>query len=110
MTQSTFSAASIPSGEELYNKLMAGIEPELLTQNLPTLEEKYKNESPEDAKARAAKYDKAFAEYEKQLAAYMSGMQRQVTTYKRTALQSAEAEDRTRDRATLQSLETEFSS
>ncbi len=102
------SAPLIPTGEELYDRLMAEIEPELLTKNLPTLDEKYKGESPEDAKVRADRYDKAFAEYEKRLAEYMGSLKGKVNSYRRTAMQSAEAEDRVHDTDILKTLESKF--
>ena len=62
----------IPSGEEMYDQIMSQIEPDLVTAQLPLLKEKYKDETPEQAKARADRYNRAFAEYEKQFAAYGS--------------------------------------
>lgn len=49
----------------LYDTLMSHIEPDLMTENLPTLEEKYKDETPEQHKARMASYDRAFELFDK---------------------------------------------
>lgn len=96
---------TIPTGEELYNALMSKIEPDLVTSVLPTLDAKYKGESKEDAAARAKRYEAAFAEYEKQLKAYVAGLQGQVHQYKRAAIQSAEKDERTKEGTELNSLE-----
>jgi hypothetical protein len=98
----------IPTGEELYNFLMKDIEPDLLTSQLPLLDERYKNESPEAAAARAARYEKAFAEYEKRLSAYMAELNAKVREYQRTAMQSIEHEERAEEEQKLSGLEQQM--
>ncbi len=102
--------ADIPSGETLYNQLMGEIEPELLAGNLPLLEEKYKTEPPAQAKVRADRYEKAFAEYDKRLKAYLGDLDQRARTYQRMALKSAEEKEREEDDTALHSIETAFSS
>ncbi len=59
-----------PVGTVLYDELMSGIEPDLVTGQLPLLVEKYKDESSERRQERVERYKKAFMEYEKQFRAY----------------------------------------
>lgn len=98
----------IPTGEELYNFLMKDIEADLLTDQLPLLDEKYKSETPDQAAARAQRYDKAFAEYEKRLAAYMAELNAKVREYQRTAMQSIEGQERAEEEKKLDGLEQQM--
>lgn len=98
---------TIPSGQEIYDSIMAGIDPELTTAGLETLDTKYTTETEEEKAARAARYDSAFAEYDKQFDAYNSKWMESLRTYKRTAIASVEKENRdTEDRAALDSIES----
>lgn len=72
---------AIPSGEEIYDQIMGKIEPELMTAVLPTLKEKYKDETPEAAKVRAQRYQVAFAEYDKQYAVYLQSQEGTMRSY-----------------------------
>lgn len=47
-------------GDVLYNAIIRAIEPDLLTCNLDTLDEKYKGESAEEHAARMQRYRDAF--------------------------------------------------
>lgn len=80
----------IPSGEEVYDSIMGGIEPELVTTVLPTLKEKYKDETPAAAKARAERYEKAFAEYDKRYAQYIASQQQGIQTYEKQFMQGVQ--------------------
>jgi Skp family chaperone for outer membrane proteins len=100
----------IPTGDELYNQLMSGIEKDLTTDQLPLLDEKYKNETPDQAEARAARYEKAFAEYDKQLAAYLAQLEAKVRSYQNAARKSLEHEEHEKDEKELSGLEQAISS
>jgi hypothetical protein len=93
------------TGDELYNLLMLDIEPELTTALLPTLDEKYKDEAPEESKARAERYEKAFAEYDKKFEEYVSTAKQRIHERKREALTMAEGDDREKETGDLQNLE-----
>ena len=95
----------IPTGDELYNLLMGGIEPDLTTDQLPLLDEKYAAETPEQAKIRAARYEKAFAEYDKQLNAYLAKLEAKVREYQSAARQSVENEERQKEGQALSGIE-----
>jgi hypothetical protein len=61
---------TVRTGEEVYNMIMGKIEPELVLDQIPLLDEKYKNETEPEKKTRLTRYQKAYAEYEKQYEAY----------------------------------------
>lgn len=84
----------LPTGDEIYDALMSKIDMELITVNIPTLDEKYKNESPADQVLRLKRYQTAYAEYDKAYAAWIQTLQGAVQTYRRHALRSAEERDR----------------
>ncbi len=103
--QNASSALQIPSGDELYNTLMSKIDPDLTTDQLPLLDQKYAGETPEQAQVRAQRYEKAFAEYDKQLAAYLAALEAKVHQYQSTARKSLEHEERTKEEQQLSGLE-----
>lgn len=52
------------SAEWIYDEIMRHIEPELMLDSIPTLEQRYQEESDEDRTARLGQYQKAFAIYD----------------------------------------------
>lgn len=106
---STASAGfAIPTGQELYDLLMAKIEPDLVTDQLPLLDAKYAKETPAQIKARAERYEKAFAEYDRQLAEYLGKLKEKVHEFQTTARQSIEHEVKEKEEKKLTSLEDEI--
>lgn len=61
----------LPTGKDVYDALMGLIEPELVTAELPRLEERFTSDSPDDRKARMQRYAAAFKAYEKAFADYI---------------------------------------
>lgn len=100
----------LPASDDVYDQIMGGIEPELVSTGIPSLTTKYKNETPQQATARAARYAKAFAEYDKQFQDYVTALDAKVHTYQRDALASAEKRDRTQDEQAMAGLEGQISS
>lgn len=100
---------SIPQGNEVYDMLMAKIEPDLVTTQLPLLDAKYKNETPAEAKSRSERYEKAFAEYDKQMEEYLANLRTQVRVYQSTARASVEHEERAKEEQELTGLEQAMS-
>ncbi len=100
----------IPDGDALYAQIMGGIEPDLVPGTIGALKEKYAGETPEQAKARAARYERAFAEYDQQYAAYMQETEAKVRTYEHAAIASVEYDDRADEDAQMQDLESAISS
>lgn len=87
----------ILGGRELYDAIMGQIEPELTTAGLATLDQLYADETPEQKKQRAARYNAAFAEYEKRFKQYNTDWLGQFTAFQRQALASVESIDRADD-------------
>ena len=89
--------------------IMGKIEPELTTENLATLEEKYKGESKEDMKKRAERYKAAFLEYKRQYAIYKKEQEDNVKTYSRSVMGAVEGKSAARDQNKLDDLESAIS-
>lgn len=102
-------ADAVARGQQVYNQIMAGIEPELVSDVLPTLAEKYKDETAEQAEARRQRYEAAYAEYDKRYAQYMTNMATQVHTLQRTVRADIETDERKEESNTLTSLEDSIS-
>lgn len=87
---------------------MSHIEPELVTDAAKTLEEKYKNETPENHAQRMKRYDLAFERYEQAYGEYMATLDTQVTRYRRQAFSHTELEDRASDQTLLDQIGSAF--
>lgn len=66
---------TLPTGEEIYNAIMAQIEPDLVTTSGVTTDAPIDGESPVQFSARLEKYRKAFALYEKCFNAFVAHLQ-----------------------------------
>lgn len=100
----------IPSGAEIYNMLMKQIEPELTTDQMALLNEKYKDQPPAEVKARVARYNRAFNEYDRRFEEYVVLLKEQVNSYRKLVISRAEAEMQVEEETQLQSLESNISS
>ena len=99
----------IPSGQEIYDAVMREIEPELISTSLPTLNEKYKDETPVEKEARKERYNKAFAEYYKRYTTRIAQLEEQVRCYRKEAMRSAEAVNTELEQKKLFALENSMS-
>lgn len=102
------SLLQMPTGREVYDGLMSKINPELLTDNLPHLDEKYVDETPEQRKARYAKYQQDFAAYDEAYATWIAEVEALADKMCKEALETAEAESRTQEEAVLQDVESQM--
>lgn len=75
--------------EEIYNLLMADIEPELMTDILPFLDDIYADESAEDRKARWTWYQRAFEMFTEQYDAFTNACMHYYTDLRSKALATA---------------------
>ncbi|PIQ76450.1 hypothetical protein COU78_06385 [Candidatus Peregrinibacteria bacterium CG10_big_fil_rev_8_21_14_0_10_49_24] len=100
----------LPSGTEIYDALMSAIEPELLSANLPSLEEKYANETLRQKKEREMRYQKAFAAYDKAYKGWIADLSSAVEAKRRDAYEVAEEETKHKDEALLGDIESQFNS
>ncbi|MDD5041113.1 MAG: hypothetical protein PHX87_00315 [Candidatus Peribacteraceae bacterium] len=96
------------SGKEIYDGIMRAIEPELTTDQIPLMKEKYKDETPEERKARGERYAKAMEEYEKRYAQYLQEQDAKVRSFKIGAIHFAEGKASDGDRQKLKSIESSF--
>ena len=94
--------------EEIYDNIMSQIEPELTTEEIHTLDEKYKDETEEQRKGRMARYEKAYAHFDKEVDTFLGNVQEKARESKRTSLKKKEAEVRRKEEAALNNLEEAF--
>jgi RPA family protein len=94
------------SGKEIYDSIMQQIEPELVSVMLPTLKEKYKNETAEEKTKRKDRYNKAFAKYHEMYTAYMADLDARIHRYHKEAMRSIEDFTRRGEDRALEELET----
>jgi len=92
------------TGEQIYDSIMSGIEPELVLANLESLDAPYASESAEEHTARYARYGKAFAQYAQKYALFISSLSNAVHVYKRAVLQAAEHVTGSKESELLQGL------
>ncbi len=93
---------------DLYNTLMADIEPDLLLENLAGLDAKYDGETPEEKEVRMKRYEAAYAKFDDEFKDFMVGVNEEVRTSRRAALKEKEAEAKQSDQPLLSSLEEAF--
>ena len=87
-------------GDWLYDLIMSGIETDLLTQNLYTLDKKYKNESLLKKQEREQRYVQAFEKFDVMLAGMNDAALREARAAKqksRKKLQQKEHTERSRE-------------
>ena len=97
---------AIPGGDEVYNGIMGAIEPELMTDALPTLAAKYAQETQEQRDARMERYKKAFLAYGK---AYQEFVQKQdgaLRKYKSSVMGAVEHNAGAEDTTAMRNFES----
>ncbi len=94
--------------EELYNLLMAEIEPDLLLENIPGLDAKYANETAEEKQARMKRYEVAYKKFDGEFNKFMADVDTKVRTSKRDTLRSQEQAVRQQEENDLNSLASAF--
>jgi hypothetical protein len=72
--------------EELFDLLMGSIEPELTSAQIPLLDAKYKDETPEEKKLRGERYAAAFAQFEQTFALLMEAWDRSLAAFRDSAI------------------------
>lgn len=96
----------LPSGKQIYDALMAQIEPDLVSANIAGLEEKYRGESEVEKLKRAERYSKAMTEYDKRYAALMASLQQDIAAQKRDGIAVIEKKSSAKEAAHMQGLES----
>ena len=95
--------------EQLYDMLMREIEPDLLSYNIPKLDEYYKEETPEQHEARMKRYERAYQDFEYAFQKFMNEVEEEVRENKRSALKEKEHESLQKEQEKLASIEEAFS-
>lgn len=96
-------------GQAAYDAIMVTIDPELCSDQIPHLAEKYKHESKEDRMKRLERYNKAYAAFDIAAAQHIKQLKSQKTAYRKQALISAEEKSRIEETQKLQQMESLFS-
>ncbi len=99
----------IPTGKEIYDHLMGDIEPELVTDTIPALDEKYKDETEEQKEKRKQRYKAAFDAYHKAFDTWIANLRTQVDKVRKTALRAAEEKSFEKEAEILAQIESSFS-
>jgi len=100
-------SVELPSGTDIYDALMGDIEMDLVSVNLPHLDDKYVAKRPRPCGALQAlrgtyaKYDKAYDDW-------MVNFALLVSSYKHQALTSAEADSRKEEESQLKNIESQM--
>jgi hypothetical protein len=94
----------VPPAQVLYDFLMGKIEPDLTSNQLPLLKQKYQSETPEEKKERKKRYGKAMQQFDIAFAEYIEHYNQAVHRYKKTALQLIEQRTRSHEEADFDAL------
>ncbi|MEK7563256.1 MAG: hypothetical protein AAB544_02580 [Patescibacteria group bacterium] len=109
-TTSSQATVTVPNvGPVAYDQIMSGIDPELCSDQIPHLAEKYKDESKEDRVKRVERYNESFAKFDAMAADYLKSLHAQKNVQRKQAMASAETEARAEELAQMQQIESQFS-
>ena len=93
---------------QVYDALMGRIAPELVTAEIPKLQEMYKGETSQQRKARGERYKEAYTQYESILAQLTAGISNHARVQRREALSSAETDSRKEEEVEIAKMEKIF--
>lgn len=93
---------------DLYDMLMAEIEPDLMSDMIDHLPEMYANETEEEAQARAARYAKAFVTFEERFETVTSFWKKGLGKLKQEALIARGEEEEREEESKIQKLSNFF--
>ena len=99
---------TIPTAEDLHDAIMGAIEPDLLTSNIHTLDEKYAGESEEEKALRMERYKKAFTKYNEVYEKWISSLHSQVSEYKAGIVEKAVVQSNAEDDALADDIASKF--
>ena len=95
--------------DALYAEYMREHEPDLLDENIDTLDAKYAGESPKDKAARQARYEQALAGYEAMVNELAADLKAQNIQARRKALKAQEAKDTAAESKKMRQVDEEIS-
>lgn len=93
---------------EIYDRIMAEIEPDLLLSTIPLLDTKYAGETTVQHEERMKRYAVAYKKFEEAFAAFKLNVNGSIHTAKTQALQEEEQQSVAADRAKLDAIAGEF--
>lgn len=96
------------TGEQIYDSIMSGIEPELVLANLESLDDPYASESAEEHAARYARYGKAFAQYRIKYAAWIDTLKNAADAYRKAFSRASESVNKEDEVTELESLSSQM--
>ncbi len=96
------------SGTDLYDTIMGKIEPDLLSHNLERTKNFVLTADLEERKEMATRYEAAFAEYDRQFAAYEKNWEKRFSAYKSQSMQSLEKKMKGGEQDRLSSIEKDM--
>ena len=97
-----------PLASQVYDFLMADIEPELLLATIPTLEKKYESESPKEHEKRMQRYTVAYKKFDEAFKKFSVTVGGAVRDIKHDALKRKEQEATKEDQKAIDDLEAKF--
>lgn len=110
-TQQTGSQGSIDdtlSPQQFYDLIMAEIEPELVSTQVPLLDEKYKDETPQQAAERTERYNRAFEKFQQVASQVMSTMDAQTDAERTRILKKGKKKMKAEEAAEISAIEQSF--
>jgi parvulin-like peptidyl-prolyl isomerase len=94
--------------EQVYNMLMIKIDRDLLLENIPTLDSKYKGESEEQREERMERYKESYTKFDQEMETFMNSIHERSRVSKRTALQQKEKVTQKEEASEIENLELSF--
>lgn len=94
--------------EDVYNMIMAEIEPDLLLENIALLDTTYAGESDSEHDTRMQRYAASYKKFDEELALFMTDVDGHVRTTKRMALKAKENAARSDEEDKLLSIASAF--
>lgn len=94
--------------EKVYNQIMQEIDEDLLLENIPTLDNKYANETKTEHAARMKRYEKSYSMFDAEMNNFLTDVHGRSRKSKRAALKKKEKSAQVEENTILESLETQF--
>ena len=95
----------LPTGKEIYDSLMAKIEPDLVSANISLQTDKYKDEQLDDRKKRIERYKNALNKYDEESKKFFNNLDGEIDKYR----VAVEEESKNLDEGKIQNLEDTIS-
>ena len=93
---------------QIYDQIMADIEPDLLLATIPLLDAKYAGETTEQHEGRMKRYAVAYKKFEEAFAAFKANVNGSIRASKTQALREKEQESAVADQAKIDAIAGEF--